>query len=112
MVRQSEYLSELHKSDEAESIFLNMAPPCPSSRPERAVWSGLKGMNQFCIDWKKGKLFKCEKVLIKTSAPSICRSVNSFSLSAIPVLSSISCHSGFSSGALMSFIKSSCLIFL
>lgn len=52
-----------------------------------------------------------EKVLIKTSTPSICNSDISLSLSPTPERSSISCHSGFLSNAPMSFIKSSCEIF-
>ena len=78
----------------------------------KAVCSVENGKSQLPGSLKNAKLFKLAKVLMKISAPSICKLVSSFSLSVIPALSRMSCHSGFLSKASMSFISSSGFIFL
>ncbi len=59
------------------------------------MWNG---KNQLAKSLKNGNDFNFPKVAIITSAPSSCISCNSFMRSAIPDFSSISSHSGFSSG--------------
>src|SRR5665647_3847253 len=96
MLKQNEYLSELHIMlfmTNAVSKFLSSnlnnsftAENCPS-----------KGKNQYVNTEKNGKLLSIEKVLIYTSAPSICNSVSSCNLSLTPLFSKISCHAGFAS---------------
>ena len=94
--RKNEYLSLEHSTGRRSikrASVSGMGDLAMSVRPAS------KGMNQLEISVKKGKLLRCEKVLMNTSAPSCCSSVSSRSLSATPLFASISSHSGLASGS-------------
>ena len=99
--RINEYLSPLHRKGD-DNTRLPMADNSEPSAFLTVRLSRWKGMNQLTTSEKKGNDLRLANVLMNTSPPSSCILLSSLILSAMPDLSSSSCHSGFSSRLAMS----------